>query len=462
MMKHTIKKIAVVGGGISGLCVAYYLKKAGLEAEVFEQNNYVGGSLVTEKENGFLADLGPNSILETSLKLRQLIDELGLEKEKIYANSVSNNRFIVKKGKLQALPLSPPAFLKSQLFSWKAKFRLLREPFLPPVKVEDISLGDYVRYRLGEEFLDYAINPFVAGVYAGDPEKLSAPAAFPKLFALEQKYGSFIKGAIKGSRERKKRQEIAKDRAKIFSFVNGMQILPQTLARYLGRSICYSAKIEALSPANKGFLLVINNQGAVQKRQFHQVILAVPTYVQAELLKPLIKEKAEMLAQVEYPPVAVVFMGFNQADVRHDLNGFGFLVPAVEKRGTLGTIFSSTLFPQRAPRGKVALTTFVGGTRNPQNALQDDGELEKIVFEDLKALLGVQAKPVYTKIRRWPKAIPQYTLGYKKVQALFDHLEQEFPGLYFTGNFRRGISIGDSVLCAEETAKKIITGIIPG
>lgn len=461
-MKSKDKKTAIIGGGISGLSVAYYLKKAGIKVEVFEQNDYVGGALVTAKENGFLIDLGPNSILETSMRLRQLIDELALEKEKIYAPSTSNNRYIVKKGKLEALPLSPPAFLKSQLFSWRAKFRLLKEPFLPPVKIEDISLGDYVRYRLGEEFLNYAINPFVAGVYAGDPEKLSAPSAFPKLFALEQKYGSFIKGAIKGSRERKKRQEIAKDRAKIFSFINGMEVFPQRLAHSLKSAVNLSSKIEALSFTDKGYLLVINQHGLVQKRLFDRVILAIPTYVQAELLKPLIEEKAEILARVEYPPVSVVFMGFNQADIKHNLNGFGFLVPEVEKRGILGTIFSSSLFPQRAPEGKVALTTFVGGTREPQKALLEDEELTRIVYRELKALLGIQARPVYIKIRRWPKAIPQYTLGYKKVQAFFDYLERQFPGLYFTGNYRRGISIGDSVLCAAETAEKIATEMIPG
>mgnify|MGYP000660359919 CR=1 FL=1 len=461
-MKSKDKKTAIIGGGISGLSVAYYLKKAGIKVEVFEQNDYVGGALVTAKENGFLIDLGPNSILETSMRLRQLIDELALEKEKIYAPSTNNNRYIVKKGKLEALPLSPPAFLKSQLFSWRAKFRLLKEPFLPPVKIEDISLGDYVRYRLGEEFLNYAINPFVAGVYAGDPEKLSAPSAFPKLFALEQKYGSFIKGAIKGSRERKKRQEIAKDRAKIFSFLNGMEVFPQRLAHSLKSAVNLSSKIEALSFTAKGYLLVINQHGLVQKRLFDRVILAIPTYVQAELLKPLIEEKAEILARVEYPPVSVVFMGFNQADIKHNLNGFGFLVPEVEKRGILGTIFSSSLFPQRAPEGKVALTTFVGGTREPQKALLEDEELTRIVYRELKALLGIQARPVYIKIRRWPKAIPQYTLGYKKVQAFFDYLERQFPGLYFTGNYRRGISIGDSVLCAAETAEKIATEMIPG
>lgn len=461
-MKSKDKKTAIIGGGISGLSLAYYLKKAGIKVEVFEQNDYVGGALVTAKENGFLIDLGPNNILETSMRLRQLIDELALEKEKIYAPSTSNNRYIVKKGKLEALPLSPPAFLKSQLFSWRAKFRLLKEPFLPPVKIEDISLGDYVRYRLGEEFMNYAINPFVAGVYAGDPEKLSAPSAFPKLFALEQKYGSFIKGAIKGSRERKKRQEIAKDRAKIFSFINGMEVFPQRLAHSLKSAVNLSSKIEALSFTDKGYLLVINQHGLVQKRLFDRVILAIPTYVQAELLKPLIKEKAEILARVEYPPVSVVFMGFNQADIKHNLNGFGFLVPEVEKRGILGTIFSSSLFPQRASEGKVALTTFVGGTREPQKALLEDEELTRIVYQELKALLGIQARPVYIKIHRWPKAIPQYTLGYKKVQAFFDYLESQFPGLYFTGNYRRGISIGDSVLCAAETAEKIATEIIPG
>lgn len=191
------QKIAVAGAGVSGLSVAYWLQKAGHDVQVFEKEERIGGSVITEHQDGFLIDLGPNSILETSPIVTELVRELGIEDQKVYGNEASNNRYIVRDGMLQALPTSPIGFLKTSLFSARAKLRLLREPFIRPTNGDEISLADFVRYRLGPEFLDYAVNPFVAGVYAGDPEHLSAPVAFPKLYALEQNYGSFIKGAVK-------------------------------------------------------------------------------------------------------------------------------------------------------------------------------------------------------------------------------------------------------------------------
>ncbi|WP_457565172.1 protoporphyrinogen oxidase [Caldithrix abyssi] len=448
--------VAVIGAGISGLTTAYYLKQQGVDVQVFEKNNYIGGSVITEKKDGFLIDLGPNSTLETSQVLRQLIDQIGLQSQKVYASDVSNKRYVVRDGLLHALPLSPPAFIKTKLFSWKAKLQLLKEPFLPKVEVDDISLADYVRYRLGDEFLDYAINPFVAGVYAGDPEQLSAPAAFPKLYNLEQNYGSFIKGAIKGKRERKKRQEVAKDRAKMFSFLDGMQVFPQALARQLGEVIHLNCEVREVIPHGKGFKVVLEQDSGEQECFFERVVISVPTYVQAKILNSILKERAALLADVLHPPIAVVFMGCKRDDVAHALDGFGFLLPAKEKKQILGSIFSSTIFPQRAPQGKVAFTTFVGGMRNPDNALKDDEEIKELVLKDLNDLVGLHGQPVLTRIRRWPRAIPQYTLGYKKIQALFDELEQEFSGLFFAGNFRRGISVGDSVLSAFETSEKML------
>ncbi len=450
------KKIAIIGAGISGLTTAYLLQKSGCQVQVFEKNNHIGGSIITEKKDGFLIDLGPNSTLETSEELRNLVDELGLQKQKVYANELSNKRFVVRDGILHALPMSLPAFIKTKLFSWKAKLRLLKEPFIPPTQGEDISLADFVRYRLGEEFLHYAINPFVAGVYAGDPEQLSTPAAFPKLYALEQKYGSFIKGTIKGARERKKRKEVAKDRAKMFSFLDGMQVFPQALSSHLRNNIQLNSEVLTLTPLAQGFKLTYVKDGKQEEQTFGQVVFSVPTYSQSELLRPLIKDRADLLTEVNYPPVAVVFMGFKKENVAHNLAGFGFLVPEVEKKQILGSIFSSTIFPGRSPEGAAAFTTFVGGTRQPQNALKSDSELEQLVFNDLNDLIGLKGDPMFVRIRRWEKAIPQYTMGYKKVTTLFDQLEREFPGLFFAGNFRRGISVGDSVLSAHETVKEML------
>lgn len=451
----TTKHIAVIGAGISGLTTAYWLMKQGFEVSVFEKSNRAGGSIITEKHGDFLVDLGPNSALETSGQLKDLISDLGLDGQKVYGSETSNNRYIVRAGKLHALPLSPLKFLKTPLFSAKAKMRLLKEPFIKPTNGEDISLADFVRYRLGKEFLDYAINPFVAGVYAGDPEQLSTAAAFPKLYALEQNYGSFIKGAVLGKRERKKRGEIAKDRSKLFSFVNGMQVFTDTLAARLEGRIHLQADVRQIIQKEKLTIEMVSN-GKLEQKSFDLVVISAPTDSIANLLQALTASEAEAISKVDYPPVAVVYMGFRQQDVLRPLDGFGFLVPKVENRQILGSLWSSSLFPNRAPQGHVAFTTFVGGSRQPQLAQLDDDALQKIVLDDLQELVGLSGPPVFVRLMRWPRAIPQYTVGYLKIKQMFDDLETRIPGLFFAGNFRRGISVGDSVLCAYETVKKIL------
>ena len=450
------KRIAVIGGGISGLSAAYWLRKEGFSVSVFEKAGQVGGSIVTQKQDGYLIDLGPNSALETSEVLRELILEIGLEQQKVYGNQASNNRYVVRNSQLHPIPTSPGKFLRTRLFSTKAKLRLFKEPFIKPTGGKDISLADFVRYRLGEEFLNYAINPFVAGVYAGDPESLSTKAAFPKLYALEQQYGSFIKGAIKGARERKKRQEVSKDRAKLFSFIDGMQIFPDTLAAKLEGNVFTQTEVSGLIKTTTGFVVRFNNAEGTQEEPFDNVVLAVPAGALNRLLTKLAPKAAEKINTIDYPPVAVVFMGFRRFDIDRDLDGFGFLVPKLENKQILGSIWSSTIFPKRAPDGYAAITTFVGGTRQPQNAGLDDLHLKEIVTNDLDMLMGLKGDPQLVRIHRWPRAIPQYTMGYPQIQQMFTELEQEHKGLYFAGNIRRGIGLGDTVLAAYEAVEKIL------
>lgn len=455
-MMYNDKNIAIIGAGISGLCSAYWLDKAGYQVSIFEKSGHIGGSIVTEKKDGFLIDLGPNSALETSEILKELIREIGLEDQKIYGNEASNNRYVVRNGVLHAIPLSPVGFLKTRLFSTTAKLRLLKEPFIKPTDGKDVSLADFVRYRLGEEFLNYAINPFVAGVYAGDPEELSTAAAFPKLYALEQNYGSFIKGAIKGGRERKKRGEVAKDRARLFSFLSGMNIFPNTLAEQLSGKIFTDVEISDLNKKDNGFNLSLSQDGKHSEKFFDQVLLSVPADSLAAIMNSIAPQESQMLAQIKYPPVAVVFMAFRETDINRKLDGFGFLVPKIENRQILGSIWSSTIFPERAPEEFVAFTTFVGGTRQPENVQLDDDQLKALVLRDLDDLVGLKEDPEFIRIKRWKRAIPQYIMGYPEIQHMFNRLEETHPGLYFAGNFRRGIGLGDSVLSAHETVQKMI------
>jgi len=450
------KKVVIIGAGISGLTTAYWLSKNNFDVTVLEKSSHIGGSIITKKIDAFLIDLGPNSTLETSDILKDLINEIGLQDEKIYANEASKNRYVLKDGKLYPIPMSLGNFLKTPLFSISAKLRLLKEPFIKPTNGEDISLADFVKHRLGKEFLDYAINPFVAGVYAGDPETLSTAAAFPKLHALEQKYGSFIKGAIMGARERKKSKEAAKNRAKLFSFKNGMQTFTDTLAGLLKGKIETNIVINNIEKNNSGFMVKAEIKEQIKETQFDQLVFCAPTHAMSRLLKNLHPENAKSLENIQYPPVTVVFNGFKKSDIKRDLDGFGFLIPKVENKEILGSIWSSVIFPERSAADYEAFTTFVGGTRQPQNAKLKDDILKKLVYEDLNSIIGLKAEPVFTHIKRWEKSIPQYTLGYKKYQKMFDEMENTINGLYFAGNFRRGISVGDSVLSAHETVEKMV------
>lgn len=444
--------IVIIGGGISGLATAWWLKKTGVSAVVLEQSGVVGGTMKTIRDEEWLVETGPNSALETTPLIQTLIDDVGLANEKIYANDQAARRYILRDGELRALPMSPGQLLRTSLWSTRAKLRLLKEPFVGRATREE-TVAEFVERRIGRELLDYGINPFVAGVYAGNPKKLSVQAAFPKLYQLEKRYGSLIKGQIKGARERKRNGEISKDRARLFSFVHGMQSLPNAIARALGDGIRTGIGVVEIRRLPDG-RFVVRSEGAEWRAS--QVILCLPAGNTADLLRPFDGELADHLQSIHYPPVAEVFLGFRKSDVGRSLDGFGFLVPEVERRRILGCLWSTTLFPQRAPADHVALSTFVGGSRQPELCRLNDGDLTETILSDLRELLTIRNDPVYTRIVRWPKAIPQYEIGHLEKMAAIERLESRVPGLWVSGNFRGGIAVGDCIKQSEIVAQRVL------
>ncbi len=426
----------IIGAGISGLTTAFFLKKNGLNVTVLESESEVGGTMKSKRINGYLVEYGPNSALETTPLFKEIIDEVGISNEMVYANETANKRYILKEGKLHLLPMKPPEFFKSKLWSlplWSlpAKLRIMLEPFHGRAKNPtgdpfwEESVAQFVRRRLGKEFLDYTINPFVAGVYAGDPEKLGVRSAFPRLYALEEKYGGLIVGTIKGARERKKRAEKSKITARLFSFTDGMGTLPKAIANYLGDSIVLNAKVKSIKKDSDGFRIEFEKDGKVENVTSNIVVVSTPAYVASELIKELSAELSETLNKIYYPPVTEVVFGYKKEMVGIEPDGFGFLVPEKENRKILGTLWSSTIFPNRAPEGYVELTTFVGGTRQPELALKSDDELIKIVNDELKDIMKVSGEPEFIWISKWEKAIPQYNIGHLKIMASIDEFERE-------------------------------------
>lgn len=444
-----MNEIIVIGAGISGLATAWFLKQRRHKVRVLEAASEPGGCLRTIARDGFLIEAGPNSTLSKGGAFDELVSGVGLAADQIEANRLARRRFIVKGGMPVALPGSPIAFLRTPLFSARGKLRLLAEPFIGRAPDEE-TVAQFVRRRLGQEFLDWAIDPFVSGVYAGDPDRLSARAATAKVYALEAEYGSLIKGAL--ARALRGKASGPQPVGKLVSFRSGMQALPHAIAATLGDAVQFGAGAEGLTRTANGRWQVRAGATAVEA---DRVVLAVAAEQAAQLLAPLDATLAAELRAIRYPPVMSVALGFARSQVCHPLDGFGMLIPRREQRQTLGALFSSTLFPGRAPEGQVLVTAFIGGARNEAVAAMDEGAVAGAVMSDLRALLGIGGDPVFTLVNRWPRAIPQYELGHLARIARVDAALAKLPGLYTRANWRDGISVADCVTNAQRLAANL-------
>lgn len=451
------KKILIIGAGISGLATAFWLDKNGFDVTILETQSNVGGAMQTLYENGYLVDFGPNSGLETTPLIRQLVDEIGLSKEMIYANENSKKRYILREGRLQELPTGLLPFIKTKLFSLNGKIRLFKEPFVG--KSSDgynQSIAMFVERRLGKEFLDYAIDPFVSGVFAGDPTKLSVKSAFPKLYRLEEVYGGLIMGMIKGARERRKRTEESKQSAKMFSFSNGMQTFPNAIAKRLVGKFVLNATVKSVERKNNKWIVSFQNNSTPESIECDSIISTVPSYIAAEIFKNLDADLTNHLNAIYYPPVMVLYLAYNKKDIGIPLDGFGYLIPSKEKKNFLGSIWSSIIFPNRCSEDNVTFTLFVGGARNPQILVQESQQLIQTAVNEFKEIMKINADPVFLKSKLWKKAIPQYNLGYIEHEKYFEKYEGKNPGIFLSGNYRGGISVGDCIKNSDVVYQKVL------
>jgi oxygen-dependent protoporphyrinogen oxidase len=452
-----VSSVAIIGAGITGLTAAFYLKRQGVPVTVFEASGRVGGVIQSLQRDGYLAEFGPNTILETSPKIGQLVRDAGLSSRRRDPDPKADARYVVRYHRPIPMPSSPFGFFTTELFTARAKLAVLREPFVSARRDgKEESIAEFVQRRLGQEFLDHAIDALVAGVYAGDPYKLSVPQAFPKLKQLEDRYGSLIKGQILGGRERKKRGEVAKDRAPKFSFDDGLQVLPQVLADYLGDSLRLNSPVTQLQRRGTAWNVQTSGEGSDGGTEYSAVIYCGTAYKLAELrIEPSPSLDLSVFSEIRYPPVASVVLGFRREDVAHSCQGFGMLIPRVEGFKILGTIFSSSLFPNRAPAGHLTLTSYIGGERFPHLASLPPDELFALTCEDLRVLLGVRGKPTFQHSVYYPKAIPQYVVGYGRYRNLMNQLEQTAPGLFLAGHYREGVSLSDSIISGCNVAERV-------
>jgi oxygen-dependent protoporphyrinogen oxidase len=452
-----MRSAAIIGAGITGLTAAFYLKRKGVPVTVYEASDRVGGAIESIRTEGYLAEFGPNTILETSPKVTQLVCDAGLAPRRLDPDPRAEARYVVRYQRPIEMPGSPLGFFTTKLFSAKAKLAVLREPFVRPRRDgKEESIAEFVVRRLGQEFLDHAIDALVAGVYAGDPYKLSVPQAFPKLAQLEARYGSLIKGQIFGARDRKRRGEVAKDRAPKFSFDQGLQVLPDTLREQLGEAVRLNTAVTRLTQTPDGWTLDLRARGQQTRAEHSAVIYAGTAFKLAELeVQAAAPLHLNTFAEIRYPPVASVVLGFRREDVAHACEGFGMLIPKVEGFRILGTIFSSSLFPNRAPAGHLTLTSYIGGERNPDLASLSPGKLFALTCEDLRVVLGVRGKPTFQHSVFYPRAIPQYNVGYGRFRELMSDIEQKAQGLFFAGHYRDGISLSDTIVSGCNVAERV-------
>ncbi len=440
-----------MGAGLTGLTAAWHLHARGHRVAVFEQSDRPGGAVMTVARDGWLMECGPNSVLE-SPAFDALVTGLGLTGEREYADPAAKNRYLVRGGRLLPVPMAPPKLITSPLFSARTKLRLLTEIFTrPKSRPGDVSLATLVRDHFGQEVLDYAVNPLVAGFYAGDPAALSTRHAFAQLWEIERKHGSIIRGQIAAMKQLRARGEPRTSR--IVSFARGLETLPATLAARLpAGAVRLRAPVINLA-AGRPWKVVWRRDGLAATEEFDAVILALPAQALARLpVGPTDSCPLAALELVEYPPVTTLFLGFRREQVRHPLDGFGGLVPAVERRSVLGVLFSSSLFPNRAPAGHVALTVYVGGTRQPDLARLAPEVLRPRVLADLGQLLGVTGEPAFAHTTFWPRAIPQYNLGYERVLEAIERAESRHPGLFVGGHVRDGISLTNCIAAGQRLA----------
>ncbi|OGT91839.1 MAG: protoporphyrinogen oxidase [Gammaproteobacteria bacterium RIFOXYD12_FULL_61_37] len=444
---------AILGGGISGLACAFELQRHGHEVLVLDRRAAPGGRIRTQRQDGFLVEQGPNSMIAPASGAEGLIERLGLGDQRIDKGEGVRHRYLVRGGRVHALPIDPLGFFTSGFFSLKGRLRLLAEPFIGRGP-EDETVAAFVRRRFGPELLDYVFDPLVGGLYSGDPERLSIRALLPRLKQLELRHGSVIRGVL-AKKWAGMDPRFDPRRRMPFSFRQGMAVLPQRLAEALGPRLRPGVRVEGVHPrAGGGFRLSLRERSGTTSLRADAVVVALPAYAAGRVLAPIDPALGQSLASIEHPPIAVVTQGYRRDRVSHPLDGFGVLTPKVEGRNVLGFLFSSTLFARRAPEGHVLLTAYLGGARQPGLALLPREELLALARAEAADLLGARGAPVHAGVRYWRQGLPQPGLDQGiRIEGL-RNLEGAWPGLFVTGNYLGGVSTTACIDSAHAAAAR--------
>jgi oxygen-dependent protoporphyrinogen oxidase len=468
-----MKRIVIVGAGIAGLSTAYYLnqrlrqQREPLGITLLEKEERLGGSILTEEADGFLMEKGPDCFISEKPWALHLCRELGIEGEVIGTNQQVRRTFILWKGRLHEIPegfmlLAPTSFwpfIKSSLFTLPGKMRMGLDLIIPRKKSDqEESLAAFVLRRLGQEALERIAEPLVAGIHAGIPESMSLQSTFPRFIDLEREYRSLIWGMYR------RKQQFAHVQPRYTVFITmrqGMEQLISALENALpadifstGQEVIGLDKIQRKSAGTPPYRLYIKGKEKVFDAD--AVIMATPAFVTAELLQSIDSDIARQLRAIPYCSTATINLAYERAQINHPLDGYGFVVPRLEKRNIMATTFSSIKFPKRAPQGKVLLRCFVGGAKNEAIVSWGDAELLAAVKKDIEEILGIKGAPLLQRICRWPKAMPQYSLGHEERISRIERGLAKHPGIFLTGSAYHGVGISDCVHEADLLAEQIM------
>jgi protoporphyrinogen/coproporphyrinogen III oxidase len=441
----------VVGAGISGLAVGYALQYAGISTLVLESSARPGGVIHSAERDGYLLEWGPQSFAGHA-SLTKLCTDLQILDQRLLGDPKAP-RYVLIDGNLENVSMGP-SLLASPLMGGGTRISILRDILgKSRAPQPDESIGNFMRRKFSAALLDRLIGPFVSGVYAGDPEKLSLRAAFPILHEAETTSGSVIRGLFPVMKQRKtKRGNAPREKATLQTFQKGNETLTRALATALGDHMTCSSEVTSIAPLEAGrdaksprFRVSVRSPRGQQIIETERLILATPTNIAGKLLAPFHAEFETQLGQIEYAGICVVSLGYRKTDVGDPLNGFGFLVPRSSGLNVLGTVWNSSLFPGRAPNDHALLTSFVGGATNPGALQKSAEELVQLVHSELTPVLGIRNQPQFCNVNIVLRAIPQYNLGHTARLAALEALRAQFPGLYLAGNYLNGPAVGTCV-----------------
>jgi oxygen-dependent protoporphyrinogen oxidase len=461
-------KIAVIGGGVSGLATAYYIKKTARErgcsvqVDLFERENRPGGKFDAYRENGYIVEAGPNGFLDSKPWTLDLVRNLEMQDRILPSDQAAARRFIYSRGRLHELKASILSFFMGGPLSVRGRLRIIGELWAPATpQGHDTTLAEFARRRMGKEALERLLDPMVSGIFAGDPSRMSLRASFPRIAELEEEYGGLTKAMFNIASEKKKAKKRGEDvgvssgpsgpGGVLTTFKRGVTELTDRLAEELGDRFHTDENVNTIQNSKGGW--VIRSQAG--EYMADGVVLATPSDVSAAILSDAAPESAAIIDKIPYSPMAVIGLGFNLSDLDPPPQGFGYLIPSVERRKLLGALWDSSIFPgSRSSENRFLIRAMVGGARDHETPFLPDGELLNRVLKDLSQTMGLVATPTFVTIIRWKRAIPLYTVGHlDRVEEAEARLPKK---IVLTGNAYRGVGINDCVREAEIAAKKVL------